>query len=73
MLQDAVPEVVSVPAKETVSAALYQPFAFGWREAVAVVCGGVASYFSAYARGETFPARSRHAPETDVVTASGPE
>ena len=35
-LQPATPEVESVPCQPIVTAALYQPFAFGWRSGVAV-------------------------------------
>jgi hypothetical protein len=62
-----------VPAKLTVSGALYQPFAFAPRSGVALTCGAVASYLTTTERGETLPARSRQAPLMATVAASGPE
>src|SRR5215208_1665728 len=60
----ATPATGSVPAKLTAIGALYQPFGFAARAAVAVTAGAVPSYLKANERGETFPARSRQAPET---------
>jgi hypothetical protein len=57
----------------TVTAELFQPFAFGWGLAAAVVSGAVASYLSARESGSEFPALSLHAPDTDAVALSGPE
>src|SRR5215212_6662089 len=67
------PDVASVPLKEIESAWLYQPFASAARDAAAVTCGAVASYFSATWPFCVFPALSRHAPATAVEAASGPE
>ena len=50
--------MASVAANVTVSAALYHPFAFGWRDGVAVAWGAVASYFSANDAPPLFPALS---------------
>ncbi len=65
--------MVSLPAKVTVTAALYQPFAFGCRSGVAVVAGAVASYLSVSDARPPFPALSKQVPLTLVVVASGPE
>jgi hypothetical protein len=70
--QDSRPDVVSVPEKLTVRGALYQPFAFGEREAVAVACGAVASYLRLNEAVVVLPALSRHWPMTAVVVRSGP-
>jgi hypothetical protein len=48
--------VASVPANDTASEALNQPFAFGWREGDAVVWGAVASYLSPNEVLPTLPA-----------------
>jgi hypothetical protein len=66
-------EVASVAAKPTVSGAVYQPVAFGWRDGVAAVCGAVASYLTAEDARAAFPALSRHVPLTDAEPLSGPE
>jgi hypothetical protein len=65
--------VASVPAKATVTGALYQPFTFGWRSGVAVETGAVASYFSVREAELEFPALSRHAPLSVCDCMSGPE
>jgi hypothetical protein len=48
--------VESVPEKLTATGALNQPFAFGAREADAVACGAVASYFRAKDAAPVLPA-----------------
>ena len=67
------PAVASVPAKLTVSEALYQPFASGARPGVAVVCGAVASYLSPNDVAPVFPAWSWQLPTTAASALSGPE
>ena len=71
--QDSIPAVASVPAKLTVSEALYQPFESGARPGVAVVCGAVASYLSPNDVAPVFPARSWQLPTTAASALSGPE
>lgn len=60
-------------AKPTLSDALNQPSAFGWRDGVGLAWGAVASYLSAYDAEPAFPALSRHVPLTEAVALSGPE
>ena len=72
-VQEASPEVASVAAKLTVSGAVYQPDAFGWRDGAAVVCGAVASYLIAYDAELELPALSLQMPASAVVAMSGPE
>src|SRR5262245_4247558 len=45
-VQDAIPDVASVPGQEIENGALNQPAALGWRLGVAVVVGGSASILS---------------------------
>ena len=66
------PLIRSVPAKETVKGAVYQPAAFAARDSVAVTDGAVASYLNGNELEPTFPARSVQLPETDAVAESGP-
>ncbi len=66
------PTVASAPVKLTVSAGLYQPFAFGWRDGAAVATGSVASYLSWTEAVAELPALSLHAPLTAVEAVSGP-
>src|SRR5215212_1597067 len=54
------PEIASVPPKLTLSDVRYQPFAFGWRDGVALACGAVASYFNGRVVFPTLPALSVH-------------
>ena len=73
-MHDAIPEVASLPAKETVIGFEYQPFASGPRASDAPAAGAVASYLSANASGAlVLPAASRHTPATDAEPLSGPE
>ena len=73
-MHDAIPEVASLPAKETVIGFEYQPFASGPRASDAPAAGAVASYLSAKARGAlVLPAASRHTPATVAEPLSGPE
>jgi hypothetical protein len=65
--------VASVPENPTVTAARYQPFAFGCRSGVAVAWGAVSSYLIASDRVTVLPAKSRHAPDTTAFVESGPE
>jgi hypothetical protein len=65
--------VTSLPANDTVSAWLYQPFASAARLAAAAVAGGVASYFSGRLDAPTLPALSVHEPLTVALALSGPE
>jgi hypothetical protein len=65
--------VASAAVKDTVSAALYQPFEFGCRDGVAAVCGAVASYFSGSEATPVFPALSTQEPLTAAAASSGPE
>jgi hypothetical protein len=58
-LHEATPERVSLPFQSILTAALYQPFAFGPRSGVAVNVGGVESYLIGFGRVsavETLPA-----------------
>jgi hypothetical protein len=66
------PEVASVPAKETESAWLYQPLAFGAREGVALTLGAVSSYLKAKERAPVFPAASWQLPLREALPLSGP-
>ena len=59
--------------RSTIRRALNQPFAFGWREGVAVACGAVSSYFSPKDALRRFPAWSVQLPASDAVALSGPE
>ena len=68
------PEVASVPLKPTVSGWLYQPFASGLRDGVAVTAGPVSSYWKPkLLLALVFPARSRQVPVTEALAESGPE
>jgi hypothetical protein len=72
--QESSPEVASVPAKLTERAWLYQPFASGARDGVAVTFGPVSSYWKTkLPTALVFPARSRQVPATEAFTLSGPE
>jgi hypothetical protein len=72
-VQESAPERASVAVKLTVRAALYQPFAFGWREGVALATGAVASYLTGNAPLPTLPAWSLQVPEAEAAALSGPE
>ena len=66
------PLSASVPANETVNAAVYQPAAFAARDAAAVTTGAVASYLKPNETEPLFPAASVQLPETDAVAESEP-
>ncbi len=70
---ESTPDVASAPAKLTVSAWLYQPFASAPREGSAVTCGLVPSYFRPTDLEAPFPALSLQDPVTEAVAESGPE
>jgi hypothetical protein len=73
-VQLATPDVESLPLNDTSTGWLYQPFASGLLEGVAVTAGDVASYLSAYVVGALwFPATSVHVPPTVAPPVSGPE
>ncbi len=59
-------------AKLTSRGARYQPLAFGWRDAVAVATGAVASYLSVSDAAPLFPALSVQVPLTTAAPLSGP-
>jgi hypothetical protein len=68
------PETASMPENETVSAWLYQPFASGPRDGVAVTEGPSSSNWNVDATGPlVFPALSLHVPLTEAPPLSGPE
>ena len=63
-----------MPLKPTVRGWLYQPFASGLREGVAVTAGPVSSYWKPkLLLALVFPARSRQVPLTEAFCESGPE
>ena len=63
-----------MPLKPTVRGWLYQPFASGLREGVAVTAGPVSSYWKPKLLLElVLPATSRQTPLTDAFAESGPE
>ena len=64
--------MASVPANETVSGWLYQPFASGDRPAVPATAGGVESYWNGSAPLPVLPALSRQVPYTAALAVSGP-
>src|SRR5919108_1782688 len=66
------PDVASVPLKETASEWLYQPLASAARPGGPVAPGAVASYFSGRDAVPVLPALSRHEPLTVVPAVSGP-
>jgi hypothetical protein len=73
-VQDAIPDVRSVPAKLTVSGSRYQPRASGGRSAAGVTAGAVASYFKPTVTGAlVLPATSVHVPESPAEALSPPE
>src|SRR5437762_718194 len=72
-VQEAIPDVPSVPPNETVTGLLYQPLASGPRPSVAEASGAVESYASGNAAVPTLPALSWHEPFTEPVPLSGPE
>src|SRR5215475_990008 len=59
-VHDAIPDMPSVPPKETVTGWSYQPFASGPRPSVAEAFGAVESYASGNAAVATLPALSWH-------------
>ena len=68
------PEVASLPVKETPSAWLYQPLESGTRAGTAVTpVGAVASYWSPNDAVPTLPALSVQVPPTDALAESGLE
>jgi hypothetical protein len=68
------PEVASVPVKETPSAWLYHPFESGARAGRALTpVGAVASYWSPNEAIPTLPALSVQVPPTDALAESGLE
>ena len=72
-VQEAMPDVASVPANATATGLVYQPPLVGGRAADAVTAGAVASYFSGKVEAAlTLPALSRHVPETEALLESGP-
>ena len=64
--------MVSVAPKATLSGALYQPLAFGCRDAVAVAAGAVASYLTPYEAELALPALSRQVPASVVAATVRP-
>jgi hypothetical protein len=73
-VQPAIPEVASVPVKETPREWLYQPFESGTRAGTAATAvGAVASYWRPNEAVPTFPALSVHVPLTDPLAESGLE
>jgi hypothetical protein len=58
VVHEAIPDVTSVPPKETVTGWSYQPFASGPRPSVAEASGAVESYASGNAPVPTLPALS---------------
>ena len=70
--QPANPAVTSVPENRTVSALLYQPFAFGARLGSALAAGGVESYLKGRFAAPTLPALSVHEPTAVATELSGP-
>ena len=65
--------MASLPAKLTVSGWLCQPLTSAGREAVAVACGGVSSYFVVKsADGLWLPAWSTQVPLSATEASSGP-
>src|SRR5436190_1378138 len=72
-VQELIPEIPSVPLKDTVSAWLYQPLESALRPGVAVTDGGVASYLSPKSTEPTLPALSVHVPLTVAAPLSGVE
>ena len=71
-LQEAIPEVASVPLQVTSTFEFSQPFAFGAGLGDGVVTGGAESYFSPKLVVVLFPAASVHEPWTDALPLSGP-
>jgi hypothetical protein len=68
------PDVLSVPVKETPNAWLYQPLESGARAGTAVTpVGAVASYWSPSEAVPTLPALSVQVPLTDALAESGLE
>src|SRR5436189_456802 len=66
--------MASMPEKETVRAWLYQPFASGPRDGVAVAEGPWSSNWNVVATGPlVFPALSLQVPLTEAPPLSGPE
>ena len=73
-VQDAMPEVESVPVKLTLSGPRYQPFASGSRSTFAAIAGSVESNLSVAPTGAlVFPALSVQVALTDAAALSGPE
>ena len=71
---ESMPEIASVPEKDTVSAWLYQPFASGWRAGLAATEGPLASYLSPNVEATLrLPALSVQVPLTEALPVSGPE
>jgi hypothetical protein len=73
-VQPAIPEVASVPVKETPREWLYQPFESGTRAgAAATAVGAAASYWRPNEAVPTLPALSVQLPATDALAESGLE
>jgi hypothetical protein len=71
--QLAIPEVASLPFHVTVTALLYQPFAFGARSGLGANTGAVESYLSANeAEADWLPALSVQVPLRLTPLLSGP-
>jgi hypothetical protein len=69
---DSTRDTASVALKETKTARLYQPAAFGARSGLAPTTGAVASYLREWDLVAMFPAQSRQVPVTEAVSLSGP-
>ena len=72
MGQLAIPEVASLPCQVTVTALLYQPFAFGARSGLGAKTGGIESYLSETERVAGLPAWSVQVALAAALALSGP-